>query len=42
MLAPQEETQPMPAFLKDTVAFAAVVSFIATVGLWSDLIRSLG
>ena len=42
LVAPKEETQLMPAFLKDTVAFAAVVSFIATVGLWSDLIRSLG
>ena len=31
----------MPAFLKDTAAFAAVVSFVATIGLWSDLIRTL-
>lgn len=32
----------MPAFLKDTAALISVVAFVATVGLWSDLLRTLG
>lgn len=32
----------MPAFLKDTVAFISVAAFVATVGLWSELIRAIG
>lgn len=31
----------MPAFLRDTAAFVAVVSFVATIGVWSELIRAI-
>lgn len=29
----------MSAFLRETAALIAVVSFVATVGVWSELIR---
>jgi hypothetical protein len=31
----------MPAFLRDAAALISVVSFVATVGLWSELIRAI-
>jgi hypothetical protein len=31
----------MPAFLRDTAAFISIAAFVATVGLWSDILRSL-
>lgn len=31
----------MPAFVKDTAALISLVSFVAVVGLWADLVRSL-
>ncbi len=31
----------MPAFLRDTVAFISIASFVATIGLWSELIRTV-
>ena len=31
----------MPAFFRDAAALIAVVAFVATVGVWSELIRAL-
>ena len=31
----------MPAFFRDTAAFVAVAAFVATVGVWSELIRAI-
>jgi hypothetical protein len=36
-----EEPSKMPAFVRDTAALVSIVAFVATVGVWSELIRSI-
>ena len=34
-------SQPMTAFIRDAAALIAVVSFVATIGVWSELLRAI-
>lgn len=31
----------MPAFLRDAAAFISIATFVATIGLWSEVIRAV-
>lgn len=31
----------MPAFVRDTAAFISIAGFVATIGLWSEVIRAV-